>query len=485
MKGKEKIKQAAASFDFGEIPPQAIDLEKAILGAILIDQNSFFTINNLIREDFFYKTEHSIIYKNIIALIKENRPVDILTLTDRLRKDGNLDLVGGAYYISELTNSVASSANIEFHAKIVAQKFMQRELIRISIVTANESYSDTSDVFITADNLGSELLKLNTIVSGSITLDWQKETERHIFKTIENKEKGITATGIRTGLYELDQTLQGLRSGLYILGGRPSMGKTAFALDLSMRIIENTGGYVGFFSLEMPVGQLINRLLARETGIDQTRLMNSNISKDEKLTLIERGGIVSSLKLLVTDSPTMTIMQLMSQAKVWAVKNDLKAIFVDYLQLVKGTEKGQQRYLEVGEVSRGLKALSKILDIPVIALCQLTREKEKGANLPALSDLRESGDIEQDADCVMLLYRPEYYNINEDSEGNSTKGLTKIIIPKHRNGSVNVQGANVRSDLSINRYWDWDSKNEIPLIMNSQKSFASARTEIDLENLPF
>jgi len=478
-----KKKNEPINFDFGRIPPQAIEIEKAILGAILIDQNSFLAINNAITEDFFYKAEHSIIYKIFVALIKENRAIDILTVADRLKKNQELDMVGGYVYISELSHCVSSSANIEYHAKIIAQKYLQRELIRISAITANESFSDTKDVFEISDSLGTELLRLNSIVNGSVTLDWKKETERQILKTIENKEKGISSTGIELGLSELDKTLQGLRAGLYILGGRPSMGKTALALDLSVRIANETQGYVGFFSLEMPVQQLINRLLARETGIDQTRLINSNIYQEEKMKLIERGGIVSESKILVTDTPSLTIMQIMSQSKVWAIKHDLKAIIVDYLQLVKGTERGQQRYQEVGEVSRGLKALSKILNIPVIALCQLSREKDKGANLPALSELRESGDIEQDADVVMLLYRPEYYNINEDSEGKSTKGLTKVIIPKNRNGSVNIQGANIRGDLSTNRYWDWDSYGEIKGY--EKNSFTKSRTEININDIPF
>ena len=457
----------------GKIPPQAIDLEKAVLGAILNDSDAILLVTNIINAGMFYNDNHGKIYQCMESMASKSEPIDLLTLTQKLKALGLLESVGGAVGMTELSMCVSSSANIEFHARILAQKYIARKIIETCSLAISKAYSDEYDIFEVVDELGNGLVSINDVMNGANEIDWRKETENQVTEIYQNSANGITSTGIKTGLNEFDSAVAGIRPGFYIIGGRPSMGKTAFALDITCRILENTGGYVGFFSLEMPTNQLINRILARESLINQTKLINSNINSEERAQLMRAGGLVSDMKILVNDDPAISILQIQSQAKVWANKHDLKAIVIDYLQLVKATG-SNQRHLEVGEVSRGCKVLSKILDIPVFGLCQLGREKDSGKSMPQLSELRESGSLEQDADTVMLLYRPEYYGIEFDSDNKSTKGLTKVIIPKNRNGSVHIAGVNIRSRLDINRYYDWDSFDEIkeprPIDMRSIRS---------------
>jgi len=443
----------------GKIPPQAQEVEKAVLGALLFNSDSILLITNILNASMFYNDSHSKIYACIEEMASKSEAIDIFTVCERLRKKGWLDKVGGAFYVTDLTNTVATASNIEFHARIIAQKYIARKIIENCSIAISQGYSEEIDIFEIVDSLGNGLVEINNIMNGANEIDWRKETEKQVIDMHKKSAEGITSTGIKIGLNELDKAIAGLREGFYVIGGRPSMGKTAFALDIAVRLMQESKKYVGFFSLEMPTSQLINRLLARETQIDQTRLINCNINAIERNNLIFAGGKVSELPLLVNDNPSISILQIQSQAKVWASKYDLSAIFIDYLQLVKGNN--SQRHLEVGEISRGCKILSKILKIPVIALCQLGREKDAGKSLPQLSELRESGSIEQDADTVLLLYRPEYYGIELDSNNESTKGLTKVIIPKNRNGSVHISGVNLRGNLAINKYYEWDSFNEL------------------------
>lgn len=457
-KNWDKKNDGAGFSEFGKIPPQAVDIEEAIIGAILMDSDAFFRLAGLIEAEMFYKDAHVMIIKAMKTLNRALNPIDVMTVGEQLKSDGNLEKAGGFFYLADLTNKILTSANIEYHAKIVAQKYIQRQVIKFCSTAVKECFDDTKDVFEIIDQISDNLRDINNLLLEDDKTTWKESTENYVIELKNKLDSGIDHTGIRLGLTEVDATLQGVRSGVYIIGGRSSMGKTAFALDLARRIAVQKIGKVGIFSLEMSKSQLINRIVAGETGIDQTRLMNANIYQNEINNLINGGERASELDFLVNDKSTISISQIISKAKVWANKNKLSAIFVDYVQLVKGTS--PVRHLEIGEISRGLKLLSKDLDIPVFALAQLGREKDAGKSLPMMSELRESGDLEQDADCVILLYRPEYYKIDVDADGKSTKGLTKVIIAKHRNGAVNIKGANVRSHLAINRYEDWDYSSE-------------------------
>lgn len=463
----------------GKLPPQALELEKAVIGAILIDADAILLVTNIINSSMFYNTNNKDVYSCMEEMLSRAESIDMLTVTQKLKSKGLLEKIGGAVAVNAYANSVSTAGNIEFHARIIAQKHIARQLIKICSISMQQAYSDEVDIFEVVDGLGNGLVEINAIVNGANEIDWKNETEKVAMEIYKNSTQGVTSTGIKTSLFELDNVIAGIRPGLYVPAGRPSMGKTAFALDLACRIMEETNGHVGFFSIEMPIKQLINRMLARESGINQQRLLNCEINAVEMDILLKSGSKVSNMKLLVNDDPSISILQIQSQAKVWANKFNLKAIFVDYIQLVKGSS--NQRHLEVGEVSRGLKALSKILDIPVFGLAQLGREKDGGKSMPQLSELRESGNIEQDADTVMLLYRPEYYGIEYDANNNSTKGLTKVIIAKNRNGSVFTPGVNLRSRLDINKYYDWDSYNEMAAIPEPEQQISTQ--QIDMRNV--
>lgn len=440
---------------FAKLPPQAIDMERHILGVILNNERYLLDVYETLTAEMFYREDHKEIYLAILELNKNSKTIDTLTCVEMLRKKGKLEQIGGIFYITELVNEVASSANIEYHAKIVAQKYIQREVIRISSQAIKQSFEDTTDVFEVLDGVFDELLQLNSVILQEDKTDWKELTIDYTMDIIEKAKSGVTESGLMCGLKEIDDTIKGFEEGLYLLSGRPSMGKTAFGIELACRFAELKKGKIAFFSLEMSKTQLVNRVLSRYSRINQTRLRSSNIFENEFRELENQGSIVSELDFLITDKAGMSIQQIVARSKSWSAKNKIAAIFVDYLQLV-GSKSNKQRYLEVGEISKALKNLSKTLQIPVIALAQLGREKDAGKSMPKMSELRESGDLEQDADCVMLLYRPEYYNIESDSEGKSTKGITKVIIEKNRNGSVNLNGASVRSNLAINRYEDID-----------------------------
>lgn len=440
--------------EYGKIPPQAVDIEKAILGALLLDSNAMYRTEGIIDSGAFYTEAHQNIFQAIEALTRQSKAADLFTVSEKLREEGKLEAVGGAFYLAELTNVVSTSANIEYHASIVAEKYTKRQVIRLSSEALKNAYDDTVNVYETIDAISDGMIEISNQLIKDDTQTWKGATEQYVMEVIDRMKSGITETGTRIGLKEIDETIAGFRAGLYVIGGRPSMGKSALGFDFACRFAEQKKGKVGIFTLEMSRTQLINRVVARYSQINQTRLINSNIKEYELNQLIAGGGTASELDFLISDKPNISINQIRSKAKVWAHKNKLSAIFVDYIQLVKGTNK--QRHLEIGEISRGLKQLSNELDIPVFALCQLGREKDAGKSMPRMSELRESGDIEQDADSVMLLYRPEYYGITHDSEGISTKDLTKVIIEKNRNGAINIKGANVRGNLAINRYEDWD-----------------------------
>jgi replicative DNA helicase len=431
-----------AGLDLGKKPPQAIDLEEAILGAAMLEKDAIVDIQELLKPESFYKEAHQKIYQAIQELSSSHNPIDIYTVSEELKKKGELDEVGGYYYLSQLTLKVGSAAHIEYHAKIVAQKYIQRELIRISSEVQHDAFDDA----IVVDELLDEAQqKIFELVEGNI----HSET-RHISNIITEAIKEIEAvqkdhdglSGLSSGFSALDNITLGWQpSDFSIVAARPSMGKTAFVLTMARNMAVDHKTPVAFFSLEMSSMQLVKRLLTSETGIASTKIRGGKKMTDEEWrTLEQRIGSLSDAPLFIDDTAALSIFEFRAKARRLVSSHQIKIIFIDYLQLMTGPPNTHGfREQEVSAISRSLKAIAKELNIPIIALSQLNRmvETRAGSNKrPQLSDLRESGAIEQDADLVLFIHRPEYYGMTEDENGNSTQGLAEIIIAKHRNGAT-------------------------------------------------
>jgi len=422
----------------GKLPPQAIDLEEAILGACLSENNAFVFIADVLRPEMFYRESHQIIFKACQDISISGDPLDLMTVMAKLRKDGNFEKIGGMYFLTGLTDRVVSSVNMEYHARIIAQKFMQRELIKVSHDTIDKCYDETKDIF---DILSSYETKRDELVNHVTTKKEirQEDAINSYYAELERKlALGIQdVTGIPTGFTNVNEATGGWQnSDLIIIAARPAMGKTAFVLRLAANAAKE-GNPVAIFSLEMAKEQLIDRMVSFETGIDLAKIKKLNLNPEDLALMRSEKDKLASLPIHWDDTPGLTLVELMSKAKRMKRLHDIKLIVIDYLQLI--TVPGKSRIDEVSTISRGLKILAKELGIPVIALSQLSRAVESrpgNSKRPMLSDLRESGSIEQDADIVGFLYRPEYYGITEDEEGRPTAGIAELIIAKNRNGSV-------------------------------------------------
>ncbi len=430
------------SLEKGKIPPQAIDLEEVVLGALMIDKKGVDEVIDLLNPDVFYKQSHQHIFEAIHILFENSQPVDLLTVSAQLKKMAKLDLVGGEFYLIQLTQKVSSSAHIEFHARIILQKFIQRSLIKISNEIIEDSYSETTDVFDLLDNAEA---KLYEITQGNIKRS--SETAQNLViqakKRIEEIANKEGLSGVPSGFSKLDKLTSGWQpSDLIIIAARPGMGKTALTLSMARNIAVDHNMPVAFFSLEMSSVQLITRLISSETGLSSEKLRTGSLEKHEWEQLNVKVKALEKAPLFIDDSPSLSIFDLRAKARRLSSQHGIKLIVVDYLQLMTagGSQKGGNREQEISTISRNLKALAKELNIPVIALSQLSRavETRGGTKRPLLSDLRESGAIEQDADIVSFIYRPEYYKMDEwdDEERSPTAGQAEIIIAKHRNGGL-------------------------------------------------
>lgn len=430
-----------STFLYGRIPPQARDLEEAVLGALMLEKDALSLVVDILKPEAFYVEAHNKIFAAIQRLFQRSQPVDILTVTDELRKAGELEEVGGAYYVTELTNRVASAAHVEYHSRIIAQKFIQRELIRISSEIVRDAFEDTTDVFelldvaekgiyeITDNSLRRNYDPISALVSKALD---------QLQKIKDHKD---TVTGVPSGFVMLDRVTSGWqKSDLIVIAARPGMGKTAFVLSLARNAAVDFKKPVAFFSLEMSSIQLTNRLISAETEIPAEKIRRANLESYEWEQLVNKVDTLSECKLFIDDTPAINIFELRAKARRLKMEHDIQMIIIDYLQLMSGNVDNRQgnREQEISNISRALKSIAKELDIPVIALSQLNRSVETrgGDKRPQLSDLRESGAIEQDADMVLFIYRPEYYKITQDADGNSTTGLAEIILAKHRNGAL-------------------------------------------------
>lgn len=426
----------------GKVPPQAIDLEEVVLGAMMIDKKGVDEIIDILHADAFYKEAHKAIFEAIIKLFESTEPIDLLTVSTQLKKDGKLETIGGEFYLIQLTQKVASSAHIEFHARIILQKYIQRQLIKISSEIIEDAYDETTDVFDLLDNAEA---KLYEVTQGNI----QKSSESAMSLVLQAKKKieeisnkeGLS--GIPTGFTKLDALTSGWQpSDLIIVAARPGMGKTALTLSMARNISVDQDIPVAFFSLEMSSVQLITRLISSETGLSSEKLRTGKLEKHEWEQLNVKVKSLEKAPLFIDDTPSLSIFDLRAKARRLSSQHGIRLIIIDYLQLMTagGSSKGGNREQEISMISRNLKALAKELSVPVIALSQLSRavETRGGSKRPLLSDLRESGAIEQDADIVSFIYRPEYYKIEEwdDDERSPTANQGEFIVAKHRNGGL-------------------------------------------------
>ena len=439
---KKVASPAVINLQQGKIPPQALDLEEAVLGAMLIDKKGVDEVIDILQPEAFYKAVHQYIFEAIYQLFHDSQPIDLLTVSAELRKVGKLEAVGGEFYLVQLSQRVASSAHIEFHARIILQKFIQRSLIRISNEIIETAYKDSTDVFDLLDEAES---KLYDVTQGNIKKS--SETAQNLVleakKRIEDISKREGLSGVSTGFEKLDKLTSGWQpSDLIIIAARPGMGKTALTLSMARNMAVTKEIPVAFFSLEMSSVQLITRLISSETGLSSEKLRTGKLADHEWQQLNVKVTDLEKAPLFIDDTPSLSIFDLRAKARRLSSQHGIKLIIVDYLQLMTAgsSSKAGNREQEISTISRNLKALAKELDIPVIALSQLSRavETRGGTKRPMLSDLRESGAIEQDADIVSFIYRPEYYNIDEwdDEERTPSQGQAEFIVAKHRNGGL-------------------------------------------------
>ena len=479
----QQTNPSVVSLEKGKIPPQAIDLEAVVLGAMLIDKKGVDEVIDILHKDVFYVEAHQHIFEAVFQLFQEAQPIDLLTVSNKLKTNEKLDVVGGDYYLIELTRKVGSSAHIEFHARIILQKFVQRSLIKISTEIIEDSYADNKDVF---DLLDEAEAKLYEVTQGN--LKKSVETAQDLVIQAKQKIEEISnkdgLSGIPSGYDKLDKLTSGWQpSDLVIIAARPGMGKTALTLSMARNIAVNTNIPVAFFSLEMSSVQLITRLISSETGLTSEKLRTGKLEKHEWEQLNVKAKALESSPLYIDDTPSLSIFDLRAKARRLASQHKIKLIIIDYLQLMTAgsSQKGGNREQEISTISRNLKALAKELDIPVIALSQLSRavETRGGSKRPLLSDLRESGAIEQDADIVSFIYRPEYYKIDEwdDEDQSPTDGQAELIIAKHRNGGLeNIRLKFIGELGRFENLEDFDMPFEFESKMNDNFDQSSFRT---------
>ena len=446
----------------GKVPPQAIELEEAVLGALMLEKDALTNVIDILKVESFYKEAHKVIFQAILDLFTESQPIDLLTVTTQLRKNGALEVAGGAFYVTELTSKVASAANIEYHARIITEQSIKRELIRISSTIQKDAFEDTTDVFELLDAMEQSLFEIseknirkNYADMRSILRDAMTELEAR-----KNQKDGLT--GVPSGFTALDRVTSGWqKSDLVIIAARPAMGKTAFVLSVLRNAAVDHNRPVAIFSLEMSSVQLVNRLISSEAELDSEKIKKGTLADHEWAQLVHKTAKLSKAPLFVDDTPALSILELRAKCRKLKAQHDIQMVVVDYLQLMSGDSKGGfggNREQEIASISRALKKIAKELSIPVIALSQLSRavETRGGDKRPQLSDLRESG--------------AEYYGITEDESGASTAGVGEIIIAKHRNGSL--ENVKLRFIGRYTKFTDLDGGMGFPSTQSSEIGYA-------------
>ncbi len=426
------------SESLGKLPPQALELEEAVLGALMLEKSALNAVVEFLKPEHFYSEAHREIYSSIIQLFKSSEPVDMRTVVAQLRKDGKIELVGGAYYIAELTSKVSSAANIEYHARVVIEMAIKRDLIQIASQVHQDAYEDTTDVFELLDKTEQSIFAISDSNLRKNYDNMKNLMYRAIQELQKLKEHKDGLTGVPTGFSSLDRMTSGWQnSDLVIIAARPGMGKTAFVVSAMRNAAVDFKRPVAIFSLEMASVQLVNRMISAEAELEGEKIRKGQLADFEWQQLVHKTNRLSAAPIFIDDTPALSILELRAKCRRLKAEHNIELIIVDYLQLMRGDSAGN-REQEIASISRALKGIAKELSVPVLALSQLSRgvETRGGDKRPQLSDLRESGSIEQDADIVMFLYRPEYYKITVDEEGLPTQGMGEVIIAKHRNGST-------------------------------------------------
>lgn len=443
----------------GKIPPQNIEAESAVLGAILVNKESMDKVADIIKDVDFYRPSNQVIYRAIVRLFEKHSPIDLVTLSNELESLQQLDQVGGSSYLADLVNSVPTTLHVEHYAEIVKQKAILRRILSAGQTVTDLGYDESREVSIVLD----EAEKAIFDVSRNI----EKQNFRQIgdilassFDRIDkmHREKGVLR-GVTTGFRDLDNKLSGLQpSDLIILAARPSMGKTTFALNIALNASVKGKVPVAFFSLEQSKEQIVDRLICAQAMVDGWKLRTGNLSENDFPAIGMAMGVLAEAPIFIDDSPMLTSLEIRTRSRRLKAEHNLGLIVIDYLQLLDSSSKNRSdgnRVQEVSEISRSLKAVARELDVPVIALSQLSRAVEsREKKIPQLSDLRESGSIEQDADIVMFLYREDYYDKESDK-----KGITDVLIRKHRNGPIGEVNLHFRVEQS--RFFDIDRKSKI------------------------
>lgn len=445
----------------GRIMPRDKDLEEAVLGALMLEKDAYTTVCDLLKPESFYEPANATIYSAIQRLGAAQKPIDMLTVTEQLRLDGTLEEVGGALFVTELTSRVASAAHVEFHARIVAQKYLARELISFASAIENKAYDESNDVDdllqeaeghlfeISQRNVKKDVTQIDPVIAQAIQQ----------MQNAANRTSGLS--GLETGFHDLDKLTSGWQnSDLIIIAARPAMGKTAFVLSMAKNMAVNYSTPTAIFSLEMSNVQLVNRLISVVCEIEGSKIKSGQLSNLEWDQLMARIKYLNGAPLYIDDTPSLSIFELRTKARRLVREHQVKIIIIDYLQLMNASGmKFGSREQEVSMISRSLKQLAKELNIPIIALSQLNRsvEARSDGKRPQLSDLRESGAIEQDADIVCFIHRPEYYlHSDTDNNGKDIRGLAEFIVAKHRSGSVDDVPMRFRAQFT--RFENWSEE---------------------------
>jgi replicative DNA helicase len=423
----------------GRAAPWSQEAEQAVLGAMLLDQDAALRAAELVDDSMFYREAHRRLFRAMLALTEQRTVIDHITLRDELLRRGELEIAGGLEYLAELVDAVPTAANIEFHAKIVKDKAILRRLIETSTGIITEAYDGHSTANDLLDSAEAKIFQISQ-QRGDEGFTRIKEMLWPTMERIETLQRsGKAITGVPSGFTDLDEMTSGFQpSELVIVAARPSMGKTAFCLNVATQAAVDGFG-VAVFSLEMSKEALVQRMLCAEARVDSQAVRRGTLRDPDFTRLARAAGILQSCPVWIDDTPSLSLLEMRSKARRLKVENDVRLVVVDYLQLMRSPEYSENRVQEVSDISRSLKGLARELDIPVIALSQLSRASEQrgGERRPILSDLRDSGAIEQDADVVLFIHRPEMYQ-KEDSEGNSLEGMAEVIVGKHRNGPTGL-----------------------------------------------
>lgn len=483
---KKEGKGSVVALQNGVLPPQAIELEEGVLGALLIDNSALSEVIDILHRDAFYREEHKLIFDAIVDLFNTSNPIDILTVSATLAKHGKLLQAGGDFYLARLSEKVSSSAHIEYHARLIIEKHIQRELIGISSRIIEKAHDQTTDVL---DLLDEAEQTLFSIAQGNLKRNHETAESliKQALKRIEEIGHKEGLSGCPSGFTAVDRVTSGWQpSDLVIIAARPGMGKTAFVLSMARNMTVDHRQRVAVFSLEMSSVQLITRMIASETGISSEKLRKGNLTPSEWQILTSGVRELEKANLYIDDTPALSIFDLRAKCRRLSANQGLDVIIIDYLQLMTaGSDKKGvgNREQEISTISRSLKSLAKELNVPVIALSQLSREVEKRPNKrPQLSDLRESGAIEQDADIVSFIYRPQYYQLTEWEDGSTTHNQAELIIAKHRNGSL--EDVRLRFEGELAKFSDLSVEESNFTTFESKMNYAEDNTKYQFPDRP-